>query len=978
MKFLKIILPGVLLICQLAALAQMQYQWKKAASGGYAYRYVTNDPLKTRFYTLRNGLTVILSPNHNDPHVVYRMVVRAGSNNDPQDNTGLAHYLEHLLFKGTEHLGTLDYAKEKPLLDQIEKLYENYRHTTDETERKIIYHQIDSLSGAASGYSIANEYDQLMKSIGSSSTNAYTSTERTVYEEDFPSNTLDKFLAVQSERFHTPVFRNFHTELETVYEEKNRSLDDEQTASYQKMMAALFPTHHYGQQTTIGTIEHLKNPSLVAIKKYYEQYYVPNNMAMVMAGDFNADKTIRKIDRAFSCMVAKPFSPYEAPIEAALRDTQVIDVLGQGTENLSIAYRGPSQNIRESLLLDLISGLLVNGKAGLIDRHITQQQKMLRAGARYSQLKDYGVFLLTGTPKPGQTLEQARNLLLAQIRLIQQGDFDAGLIKATAANKKLLALEDIGNNEARANNLVECFVFNKGERWDKWLSETDVQSKVTKKEIVAFAKQFFTNNYVIVFKRKGVAPPSIKVAKPQITAIKTNAGAVSPFAKSIMDAPVKAIAPKFLDYQKDLFFAKAGIADVIAVKNTDNTLFSMTYRIDIGSNHIKSLPLAAKYLAFLGTDHYSPEMINQLFYDMACSYSIYVEPEQTLISISGLQENFDKAVALLEHVLLNCKANSGAMADLKTQALQSRSNAKLDPGKIMTGLQAYAQFGKDNPFNYVLTNQEINQLAPADLVKEIHELNQYQHTITYYGPLSPNLFAQEIGKLHRLPHHFRNAPLAKQFVYTSISAPQVYFANYDRIQTEIHWQRNIEPYNPADAAVINTFNNYFGDGMGAIVSQTIRESRALAYSTFAMVWPPDSRTKPISLIAYVGTQGDKMLEAVTAMDSLLTELPLSPNGFALSKANIINKLSNSRISRGAIIPAYLADRKLGYSTDSRITQYQAMQTLQLIDIQKFYDRDISGKAYNYCVVGSSVNVNPASLSKFGKVIQPSLTEIFGY
>ncbi|HEY0176927.1 MAG TPA: insulinase family protein, partial [Pedobacter sp.] len=291
-----LLLLSCLLLTGLGLMAQTAYQWKTATSAGYTYKYVTNDPTKSRFYTLKNGLTVILSENAKEPSIEYRMAVRAGSNTDPRTNTGLAHYLEHLLFKGTDRFGTMDYAKEKVYLDKIEKLYETYHATTDPAKRKEIYAEIDKTSGEASNYSIANEYDKMMKSIGGQSTNAHTWYEETVYNEDFPANATDKFLALQAERFRAPVFRIFHTELEAVYEEKNRGLDNDAAKMGQKMNELLYPTHNYGQQTTIGTIEHLKNPSLVEIRKFYNKYYVPNNIALILSGDFKADEMIKKID----------------------------------------------------------------------------------------------------------------------------------------------------------------------------------------------------------------------------------------------------------------------------------------------------------------------------------------------------------------------------------------------------------------------------------------------------------------------------------------------------------------------------------------------------------------------------------------------------------------------------------------------------------------------------------------------------------
>src|SRR5690349_2037034 len=151
--------------------AQNKYQWKQAAAGGYTYKYVTNDPIQARFYTLKNGLSVILTVNHKEPRITYRMAVRSGSNSDPKDHTGLAHYLEHLLFKGTDKYGTLDWTKEKPYLDKIDALYEQYGATKDADARKAIYKTIDSISGVASHFAIANVYDKFMSNIGSKKTN---------------------------------------------------------------------------------------------------------------------------------------------------------------------------------------------------------------------------------------------------------------------------------------------------------------------------------------------------------------------------------------------------------------------------------------------------------------------------------------------------------------------------------------------------------------------------------------------------------------------------------------------------------------------------------------------------------------------------------------------------------------------------------------------------------------------------------------
>jgi predicted Zn-dependent peptidase len=955
------------------------YQWKTATSGGYTYKYVNNDPSKSRFYTLKNGLTVILSPNSKEPKIEFRMTVRAGSNTDPKHATGLAHYLEHVLFKGTDKFGTQNWEKEKPLLAQIDALYEKYNKTTDPAQRKEIYKEIDRISGEASNYSIANEYDKMMQSIGSNSTNAHTWYEETVYKEDFPSNATDKFLAIQAERFRQPIFRIFHTELEAVYEEKNRSLDSDGNKMDEAMMRLLFPTHNYGQQTTIGEIEHLKNPSLVEIRNYYHKYYVPNNMAFILAGDLNPDELIKKIDKAFSYMVNKPLTAYQPAPEKALTKIQKVEILGPNAESLSIYYRGYPENSKDALLLSLVSSILSNGKAGLIDINLNKQQKMLRGGAYSRQMKDYGVFGLSGQPKQGQSLEDVEKLLLEQIELLKEGKFDDTLIKAIIANKKLSFLQTFDNNFNRVEYLSNVFVMNKGNGWDRELNENDELAKVTKAQVVAFAKNFFKDNYIVGYKRKGEDKNVVKVEKPTITPINPNAGATSPFAKNIIEAPLKPITPKFLDYKKDINFGKAGIAQVLAIKNVENPIFRMTYRFkDLGSSNYKLLPYAASYLSFLGTDKYSAEELSKQFYNIACSYNLNVGNETTTITISGLQENFDEATALVEHIFSNVKANEKALSELKSSILKGRENAKLNKGAIMNGLTSYAQYGKVNPFNNVLSNEEINNIKAEDLIGLIKNLTNYEHVVTYYGPQELAAFTANLQKHHRLPKQFTPAAPLVEYKYATQDTNQVYFANYDMVQSEIRWLRNTGLYNKKDKALIEGFNNYFGAGMGSVVFQTIRESKALAYSTFASYVSPDKDTKQYSVIAYVGSQADKMNDAVAAMNELLNVLPKSEKGFEVAKNNIISNYDSERIVKDAIFFYYFADQKLGYDYDSRIDAYKDAKTLTFDSINKFHQDNLAKKPYTYLIVASNTKVKQEDMNKFGKVTTLSLEEIFGY
>ncbi|MXV17328.1 M16 family metallopeptidase [Hufsiella ginkgonis] len=953
---------------------QAKYQWKEVTASGYTYRYVTNDPSQTRFYTLKNGLKVMLSVNKKEPKVRALIGVRAGSNQDPDSNTGLAHYLEHLLFKGTDKFGTADWAKEKPYLKSIDSLYEIYNKETDQQKRKAIYAEIDKTSGIAAKYAVANEYDKLMAGMGGQGTNAHTSVEETVYEEYVPSGSLDKFLALQSERFRNPVFRIFHTELEAVYEEKNRGLDNDAAKVQEAMFSTMFPTHNYGQHTTIGTIEHLKNPSLKEIRKFYDNYYVPGNMGIVLSGDFNPDEVIKKIDGAFSYLAAKPFPTYKPQAEKPITAPVVKDIYGPTAELVRICFRSTADNTRDGMLADLVSSILSNGKAGLLDLDLNKQQKVLGAGAAVWQFKDYGIFFMMGNPKQGQTLEEVKDLLLAEIEKVKRGEFDASLIKSIVNNQKLSELNALQNNVGRANNIMGNFIRHRGDNWDKSVAYLDVMSSITKKEVVDFANRFFKNNYSVIYKRKGEDKSIAKVEKPVITPVPVNKDAQSPFAAGIQAIPAIRIAPQWLDFKKDMQVLTRNGREFLYTPNKQDQIFKLYYYYDMGAYNDKMLTYAAQYLQFLGTDKKSSEDISKAFYDIACSFNISVGTKTMTVSISGLNENFDRAVALFEDLVQHAEPNEQALAELKGRILKSRSNAKTNRAGILAGLASYAQYGPENPFNYDLSNREVETLTAAQLVNEIHQLFNLEHKVLYYGPRAAEIAAAGVQKLHPAKTDYTPYPARKAFNQLPTDKKQVLFTDYDMVQAEMRWVRNSGPYDPYNAAVINVFNSYFG----STLFQVIRESKALAYSTSGSYVTSGDKTIDNSITAYVGSQADKFNDATAGMNELLTTLPESGKGFEAAKSNVLNSLETQRISQEAILTEYLRLQKLGIAEDVRKTTYEKLAPLTFGDIRKFHAQNFSGQPYTLVVLGSEKKLAMTDLEKLGPVQKVSLEELFGY
>jgi predicted Zn-dependent peptidase len=958
---------------------QTTHQWKQATAGGYTYKYVTGDPMHARFYHLKNGLTVILSVNKKEPRIQTLIGVRTGSNNDPKDHTGLAHYLEHLLFKGTDKYGSLNWEKEKPYIDEITNLYDVYNNTTDPARRKAIYHQVDSVSGIAAKYAIPNEYMKLMSGLGSQGTNAHTSVEETVFEENIPSSSIDKYLAIEAERYRLPVFRLFHTELEAVYEEKNRGLDNDGRKVYETMLAAVFPTHNYGQQTTIGTVEHLKNPSLNAIRNYYNKWYVPNNMTIVMAGDFDPAYVIKKIDADFSYMRPKPLREYKPAPELPIQSPITKEVLGPDAENVNIAFRMPGAlDSHAKVLLEVLTDMLSNGKAGLIDLNLNQPQKVLSAMAYDQPFKDYSVLVLSGKAKQGQQLDEVKDLMLAQIERIRKGDFDPALLKAVVSNARLANMQGLDDNNNRATTLMNAFIKHKGDNWLDDVDFEDDMAKVTKPELIAFVNKYLNNNYAVVYKRKGIDNSIVKVEKPAITPITINRDVQSVFFKEIALMPSTPVHPQWLDFKKDMQTGKIGPADFYYVQNKDNSLFNLYYRFDLGTSNNKYLKFANQYLQFLGTDKRSSETINKAFYNIACSYSINITKDVTTVTITGLQENFDQAVSLFEDLMRNCKPDETALSNLKGDIQKSRENFKLNKGAIMQGMITYAMYGEHNPFNYQLSKVELNALTSVQLKDILHTLLDNKHSVIYYGPLSVANAQAAITKLHSLPSHFVEVQTPVKFEKTTQTANQVLFANYDMVQSEVYWIRNTGNYDSESKPTLDVFNSYFGGGIGSVVFQTLRESKALAYSTFAQYVSPDKKDGRYSMVAYIGSQADKMNEAISGMNDLLTAMPETDQLFDAAKQGIKQDIATGRITKDDIVFNYLSAQRLGLDYDIRKQEYDALDKLSFESIRKFHDQNLKGVPYTYCILGSEKKITPEELAKYGEVKTLTLEEIFGY
>ncbi len=940
------------------------------------YETVPNDPLDTKIYTMKNGMKVFMSVNKEQPRLQTYIAVKVGSKNDPSETTGLAHYFEHLMFKGTEHFGTVDYEAEKPMLDEIEQLFEVYRKTTDPKEREAIYHKIDSVSYEASKLAIPNEYDKLMSMIGADGTNAWTSADETVYTEDIPSNQIDNWARIQADRFRYGVIRGFHTELETIYEEKNMSLTRDSRKVWEAIDQALYPNHPYGKQTTLGSQEHLKNPSITNVKKYHDTYYVPNNIAICVSGDFKPDELVATLEKYFGDWEPNPSIPaLEFEPEKPIEEPVVKEVYGLEAENIALAWRLPgAPDLKNSAVAEIAGSILYNGQAGLIDLDVNQQQKALSMYSFASFQPDYGQFIVMARPKQGQSLENLRDIILEEVAKLAAGDFDESLISATVNNLKLNKMSRLEDNSSRAVLYVDAFI--NGIDWKDAAREIERYEAVTKDEVVAWAGEFLKdNNYAVIYKRQGVDNTVQKISAPKITPIVTNRDAQSEFLQEIKNSSVKPIEPVFVNFNKDMsrFSLTEGV-DVLYKKNEINDIFQLDIVYNLGTQDDPALGLALDYLSYLGTADKSAEEIAAKMYGLACSFSGRAASNQTTISIQGLSENMAEAVSIVRDLAANAVGNEDILANLKSDEITSRMVSKRNQNSCFNALVNYVSSGPDYIKKIKLNNEAVAALTSDELLQKVKNVIANGCEILYYGPMSEAEVKAAVpfeGKYVQLPE------VEPPYLQTPESS--VVLAQYDAKQLYyIQYSNRGEKFDAASEPGRTLYNEYFGGGMNAVVFQEMREARGLAYSAQARLIAPHSIDDSFYYIAFIATQNDKMRIAIEAFDDIINNIPESEAAFAVAKDALDSRLRTQRTTGISVLRSYCNCRRMKLTAPLDRKVFEALPDLTLADVKAIQEQWVKGRTYTYAILGDIKDLDTKYLKTLGPVKVVSLEDIFGY
>ena len=664
--------------------------------------------------------------------------------------------------------------------------------------------------------------------------------------------------------------------------------------------------------------------------------------------------------------------------EDPINEPKYVSVFSPDEESVAIGFRMPDQNHKDAVTADLLASILYNGKSGLIDKNLVKKQKVLSAYGYTYLLTDYGMIYFGARPLKNQSLQEAELLILSQIEEIKKGNFDETLIKATVNNLKVGRVKEQENPVNMAYTLND--IFSTGTSWETYLNNVEKTGAITKKDVVDFANKWFGNNYVTIYKRTGADTTLAKVIKPEITPLEIDRSKQSDFLKKLQEKPNKTLLPVFLDYEKDIKFGSIHKdVPVWSVPNSLNKLFTFYYVFDMGTFNLKKLPFAIEYLKFIGSKTRSNEQINKELYNLAVDFNIFTSNDQVYVSLSGLEENREKALQIIEDLMRNPKHDAEALKKFIESKIKERNDRTINRRDIFNnGLNNYADYGASNPFNDVISNDELRSLKAEELTDIIGSLFDYKHKVYYYGPKELNPLVQELKISHSLTKELKDYPDPKKYEEAKANENTIYFVDYDMLQADIYFQRWDDKFNENKMPLISAFNEYYGGGMGSVVFQEIREAKALAYSTFGFYSTPAKAEDRHKAGFFVGTQSDKFSIAFDAMKDIIENFRESETNWEVCKQSIKQNIESQRITKTNILFNYQTAQKRGLKDDSRKEVYNQIDKFTLEDVKLFHKTHLKDKKWNIRVMGSRDKIGLENLAKYGKVVELSTKDIFGY
>lgn len=935
--------------------------------------------LKVKEYRLENGLTVWLNEDHSQPKVFGAVVVKAGAKDCP--DTGIAHYFEHMMFKGTDRIGTLDYESEKVLLDSIAMKYDELAMTEDTAARARLQKEINELSIRSSEYVIPNEFNRLINRFGGSGLNAATSYDATIYFNTFSPQYMVQWAEINSERLINPVFRLFQSELETVYEEKNMYGDFIGGQVMDTLMARYFGPHPYAYPI-IGSTKNLKNPRLTEMHKFFEDYYVASNMALILSGDFDAQQVMPILEKAFSRIRSGNAPKQEKVMLPPFngRETMKVKFPIPFIKAMGLGFRGVSANHEDQVALNIAVNLLNNANGtGYLDK-LMVEHKLMGALAINESMNEAGILAVAIMPKLLiQSYSSAEKMVWDEINRVKNGDFSDEMFNSLKLEQKRQYASSLENIDSRATIMMN--LFSQGKSWNDYLNEVARIESITKEDVVRVAQKYFSNNYLCVTKSTGKYPKD-NLPKPAFSpVVPRNADASSSYAKQLEKIPEQQVAPRIIDFEKDVKTSKlTPLVTLYTTPNPLNDIFTLNISYGIGALEQPELMQLTNYLQLLGTESLSFEQFRSRLQSIGSTLAFDVTPDAFVMKVTGFDNHIDETMELVGDFICHAKADDKKLRQIVDDAKVSEKAFFKSGDNVASALLEQVKYGDQSRYLRKLSLSQIKKLKGKDMLAIYDKVRSVQCDLHYCGTLPVE---KVIGTIRQhLPLErttiASNSPYYREL--KQYDRPTVFFIDMpDMAQSIVYGYVKGDPVDDkASRHASRLFSVYFGGDMSSLMFQEIREFRSFAYRTSGRYQLPNHAHKGTagSFTAMLSTQSDKTLDALGVLDSLIREMPLKPERVEAVKQTLVNRINNDYPPFRNLSEKVASARMEGFDRDPAEEFLRDIATMDMQDISRFYREQISGRPVVYVIAGNRKHIDMKKLAEYGTIIKVKKKDIY--
>lgn len=935
--------------------------------------------LKVKEYRLENGLTVWLNEDHSQPKVFGAVVVKAGAKDCP--DTGIAHYFEHMMFKGTDRIGTLDYESEKVLLDSIAMKYDELAMTENTAARARLQKEINELSIRSSEYVIPNEFNRLISRFGGSGLNAATSYDATIYFNTFSPQYMVQWAEINSERLINPVFRLFQSELETVYEEKNMYGDFIGGQVMDTLMARYFGPHPYAYPI-IGSTKNLKNPRLTEMRKFFEDYYVASNMALILSGDFDTQQVMPVLEKTFSRIrsgnVPKPEKVMLPPFNG--REKMKVKFPIPFIKAMGLGFRGVSANHEDQVALNIAVNLLNNANGtGYLDK-LMVEHKLMGALAINESMNEAGILAVAIMPKLLiQSYSSAEKMVWNEINRVKNGDFSDEVFNSLKLEQKRQYASALENIDSRATVMMN--LFSQGKNWNDYLNEVARIESITKEDVVQVAQKYFSNNYLCVTKSTGKYPKD-NLPKPAFSpVVPRNADASSSYAEQLEKIPEQQVAPRIIDFEKDVKTSKlTPLVTLYTTPNPLNDIFTFNISYGIGALEQPELMQLTNYLQLLGTESLPFEQFRSRLQSIGSTLAFDVTPDAFVMKVTGFDNHIDETMELVGDFIRHAKADDKKLRQIVDDAKVSEKAFFKSGDNVASALLEQVKYGDQSRYLRKLSLSQIKKLKGKDLLAVYDKVRSVQCDLHYCGTLPVE---KVIGTIRQHIPLERTTVASNSPYYRELkqyNRPTVFFIDMpDMTQSIVYSYVKGDPVDDkASRHASRLFSVYFGGDMSSLMFQEIREFRSFAYRTSGRYQLPNHAHKGTagSFTAMLSTQSDKTLDALGVLDSLIRKMPLKPERVEAIKQSLANRINNDYPPFRNLSEKVAGARMEGFDRDPAEEFLRDIATMDMEDISRFYQEQICGRPVVYVIAGNRKRIDMKKLAEYGTIVKVKKKEIY--